>query len=357
MEQKLIFTNLVGTAIDDLAADLQSPDTVVIADVNTEKFVYPILVNDSATVAAARLITVKAGDANKNLDELANLWRNLGDAKATRSTLVINLGGGVVTDLGAFAASTFKRGMRFINVPTTLLGAADASFGGKNGINFNGLKNQIGTFSEPEATIISTCYFNTLPQQEILSGYAEMLKHGLLENKEMMARLLQYSPVYPVFDSQALLGLLQESVAVKTRIVASDFTETGLRKALNLGHTFAHAFEEMAFSRSTPIAHGFAVAWGLVCSLVLSHMILGFPSDFVHTFADYILKNYGAFDITCNDYPTLLSLMKNDKKNLTSDQVAFTLLREIGQPEINQTVGDVNITAALDIYRDLMHLA
>lgn len=348
---------MVGQAIDDLAEDLNAPDAVVIADVNTAQFVMPILVNDSRTVANARLITVKAGDDNKSLEQLTNLWRNLSDNAATRSTLVINVGGGVVTDLGGFAASTFKRGLRFINVPTSVLGAADASFGGKNGINFNGLKNQLGTFTEPEATIISTIFFNTLPQQEILSGYAEMLKHGLLESEEVLNRLLKYSPVYPVFDSEALMPLLQESVQVKSKIIEQDFKEAGLRKVLNLGHTFAHAFENLAFERKSPIAHGYAVAWGLVCALVLSHMNVGFPSDKVHVIAEYILKNYGAFEITCDDYPALLKAMKQDKKNATPDKISFTLLKEVGDPVIDQSATEAQVTSALDIYRDLMHIA
>ncbi len=348
---------MVGQAIDDLASDINVTDAVVIVDENTAQFVLPILVNDSQTVAKARLITVKAGDDNKSLEQLTNLWRNLSETEATRNTLIINVGGGVVTDLGGFAASTFKRGLRFINVPTSVLGAADASFGGKNGINFNGLKNQLGTFTEPEATIISTIFFNTLPQQEVLSGYAEMLKHGLLESDEVLNRLLKYSPVYPVFDSEALMPLLQESVRVKSNIIEQDFKESGLRKVLNLGHTFAHAFETLAFERKSPIAHGYAVAWGLVCALVLSHMNAGFPSEKVHLISDYILKNYGAYDITCDDYKSLLAAMRQDKKNSDPDKISFTLLKEVGDPVIDQTATDSQITSALDIYRDLMHIA
>ena len=165
------------------------------------------------------------------------MWKQLSVSEATRSSVLINVGGGMLTDLGGFAAAAFKRGMRCINVPTTLLGAVDASVGGKTAVNFNGLKNQIGVFSEAEASIISTVFFNTLPQQQILSGYAEMLKHALLEDEATLGRLLDYNPVYPEFDSEALLPLLRASVLVKQRIVEEDLTEKGLRKALNLGHT------------------------------------------------------------------------------------------------------------------------
>ena len=243
MKQKLIFTNLVGEALDGLVAEAGNPQTVIVADTNTAQFVLPLLVNESKVAAAAQVITVKSGDANKNLEELTGLWKKLSDMESTRSTLVVNLGGGVVSDMGGFAAATFKRGMKCINIPTTLLAAVDASVGGKTGINFNGLKNQIGTFTEPEAAIISTIYFNTLPEQQILSGYAEMLKHGLLENPEVLGKLLALSPVYPMLDATRLLPLIEESVLVKSRIVEKDITEAGIRKALNLGHTVGHAFE------------------------------------------------------------------------------------------------------------------
>ena len=357
MKQKLIFTSLVGQALDDLVADLGAPQVVIVADTNTAQFVLPILVNDSKAAAGARIITMKSGDANKNLDELTSLWRQLAAMEATRSTLVVNLGGGVVSDLGGFAAATYKRGMKCVNIPTTVLAAVDASVGGKTGINFNGLKNQLGTFSEPEAAIISTIFFNTLPQQQVLSGYAEMLKHGLLEDEATLGKLLAYSPVYPIFDSASLLPLIEASVGVKARIVEADLTETGLRKALNLGHTIGHALESFSYTRKSPIAHGYAVAWGLVTELVLSHLQLGFPSEELHRFAEYVLHNYGAYEITCDDYPALIAAMRQDKKNTVADQINFTLLEAVGKPKIDCTASPEQIGAALDIYRDLMHLA
>lgn len=353
MEQQLIYTNLVGQAIDDLVASLGTPDCVVLTDVNTERFVLPILVNDSRTVAAARRIVVKSGDSEKTLDELTKVWLELTEIGATRSTVVINVGGGVVTDLGGFAASTFKRGLRCINVPTTVLGAVDASIGGKTGINFNGLKNQIGTFSEPVATIISSIYFNTLPQQQILSGYAEMLKHGLLEDQATFDSLLAYKPVTPIFDAEGILAVIERSILTKKRICDADLLETGLRKALNLGHTGGHAFEALAMKRQSPVPHGYAVAWGLVVALVLSHMELNFPTDTVHKLSDYVKNTFGVHELSCNDYPELLALMRQDKKNLAPGSITFTLLEAVGKPKINCVVSEENIKAALDIYRDL----
>ena len=357
MEKKIIFTDHVGQAIDELVAALGNPTAIIVTDVNTSQVALPLLLADSKVAENAEVITIKSGDTNKSLDELQTVWSRLSQLNATRSTVVINVGGGMVTDLGGFAAATFKRGLRAINVPTTLLGAVDASVGGKTGINFDGFKNQIGTFTEPAAVIISTLFFNTLPQQQILSGYAEMLKHGLLDSPEVFNRLLTYSPVYPLFDSERLLPLIEESVNVKKNIVEQDLTETSLRKALNLGHTIGHAFVSLAMERQSPIPHGYAVAWGLVVELVLSHLKQGFPSDTLHTFAQYILTNYSAFDITCEDYPRLLEFMRQDKKNITADRINFTLLKGVGQPVIDCSADDKEITAALDIYRDLMHIA
>lgn len=354
MERKLIFTNLVGEAIDTLVADLGNPSVFVIADVNTSKVVMPVLEEQSTAVRHGHKITIMAGDAHKDLDTVQKVWKALHDAGATRQSVVINVGGGVVTDMGGFAAATFKRGMRSINVPTTLLGAVDASVGGKTGINFNGYKNEIGTFTEPYATIISTCFFVTLPQQELLSGYAEMLKHGLLESREEIAKLLKYSVVYPIFDASSLLPVVESTVGVKTRIVDQDFKEDGIRKALNLGHTAGHAFESLAMRRQSPLPHGYAVAQGLVVSLIMSHLKLGFPSDLLHTFAAYVRDNYGAFDFTCDDYNELLGYMAHDKKNLGADVMQFTLLADAGDIHINQSITPDEVKSAFDIYRDLM---
>lgn len=354
MTQKLIFTNLVGEAIDKLVADLGNTPVYAIFDVNTEKFVLPILLEQSVSVTRAKTITIKAGDVNKGLDSVQAVWKALHDAGASRNAVIINVGGGVVTDLGGFAAATFKRGMRVINVPTTLLGAVDASIGGKTGVNFNGYKNEIGTFTEPEATIISTGFFITLPQQELLSGYAEMLKHALLESREELAKLLKYSVVYPIFNAETLLPLIESTVEVKSKYVEEDFRENGVRKSLNLGHTVGHAFESLALRRKSPIPHGYAVAQGLVVALVLSHNKLGFPSDILQNFAKYVRDNYGAFDITCDDYPELLKYMSADKKNTQEGSIAFTLLADVGDPRVDSQTTPDEVKAALDIYRDLM---
>ena len=354
MTPALVFTNHVEMELDCIVNQLDPPSVFVLVDSNTASFVLPRLQAESKAVASAKVIVSGSGELNKNLDSLAAIWKRLSDDGATRRSVLINIGGGVITDMGAFAASTFKRGIRFINVPTTLLGAVDAPVGGKTGINFNSLKNEVGVFSLPELVIISTTFFRTLSSQELLSGYAEMLKHAMLSSREMTARLLSYDVTD--YEPASLLKMLEESVSVKCGFVAADFTETGLRKALNLGHTIAHAFESLAMERKSPVSHGYAVAFGMVAALVLSRMKFNFPSDDLHRYAAYVAEHYGAFAITCDDYPALLRFMHHDKKNETADEISCTLLRDIGKPEVAVPVSDADMTAALDIYRDLLHL-
>lgn len=355
MRQQLVFTNSPGEAIDAVVKKLSPKGVFLIADNNVASEVLPVLAEMSNAVKTAVVIKVSAGDVNKNLDSLASIWRDLNEDGATRKSLVINVGGGMITDMGGFAAATFKRGMHFINVPTTLLAAVDASVGGKTGINFNGCKNEIGVFAEAVAVIISTVFFNTLPHQELLSGYAEMLKHGLLEDRKTFASLLNYNFTENGFDGDKLLDLLKANVAVKERVVAEDPYEHGIRRALNLGHTVGHAFESFAMNeRKAPVPHGYAVAWGIVVELVISNMLQHFPSDILHSYAAYVRDNYGAFYITCDDYQAILTLMSHDKKNSTPDSINFTLLKDVGDIKIDCIVDKDNIVAALDIYRDLM---
>lgn len=350
--QRIIFTNEVSAAIDEALSAIDYNRLFVLTDTNTRHFVLPRLA-DNSHIAKAVVITIKAGDMNKTIETASVVWRELCNNGATRKSVLINLGGGMVTDLGGFAASTFKRGIRFINVPTTLLSAVDAAVGGKTGVNFRGLKNEIGVFNEADAVIISTCFFSTLPTAEIKSGFAEMLKHGLLKGAHTYDRLLAYD--FEHSNHKQLLGLLQESVEVKAEIVKCDPHEMGLRRALNLGHTVGHAFESFAMSRKNPVPHGHAVAWGMVVELTLANMICGFPSARVQEYAQFVLQNYGAFHITCTDYDTLLTLMRHDKKS-EHGEMNFTLLADVGEVKINCCASDDDVRTALDIYRDLLHI-
>lgn len=354
MRQQLIFTNTPAEALDRFVAKLPHSNVFVITDTNVARCVLPLFSERSVCMRHANVICCEPGDENKTLDALCSIWMRLNGEKATRSSLVINVGGGMITDMGGFAAATFKRGLRFVNIPTTLLAAVDASVGGKIGINFNGFKNEIGVFAESEAAIISTAYFSTLSSKELLSGYAEMLKHALLRDYESFVDLLDFDITVPDIDNDRLLSLLQTSVEVKRHIVEADMRELGIRRALNLGHTIGHAFESYAMMRHDPIPHGYAVAWGIVVELVLSNMVLGFPSELLRSYAAYVHENYGIFYVTCDDYPALIELMGHDKKNKVSGQINFSLLRQCGDVCTDITVDADNIKAALDIYRDLM---
>ena len=355
MSQQLIFTNSPGEAIDRLVDDIKPNAIFVIVDTNTGNEVLPLLSSMSSAVSSAKVITCSAGDVNKGLEALSTIWHQLNTSGATRSSMVINVGGGMITDMGGFAAATFKRGVHFINAPTTLLAAVDASAGGKTGINFNGCKNEIGAFAEADAVVISTIFFNTLPVQELLSGYAEMIKHSLIEGRKEFDALLDFDIREGLQDHDRLLSLIRTSVGVKERIVTEDPHEHGIRRALNLGHTVGHAFESFAMNcRHSPVPHGYAVAWGIVVELVMSTMLQGFPSDVLHRYASYVRSVYGAFDITCDDYPLLLALMAHDKKNSSPEHINFTLLTNVGEVRIDCEVDTDNIKAALDIYRDLM---
>ena len=349
MNCEIIFTNKVAEKLDSIVDRLAPASVFVLVDVNTASFVLPRLREQSRAVASATVITTHAGEPFKNLDTLASVWKQLGDSGATRRSVLINVGGGTVTDLGAFAAATFKRGISFINIPTTLLGAVDASVGGKTGINFNGLKNEIGVIRQADVVIISTTFFRTLTSQELLSGYAEMIKHGFITSREMTARLLRYDVTG--YEPDSLLSLLRESIEVKRGVVARD-----IRRSLNFGHTAAHAFEALALRRTSPVPHGYAVAFGMVVALVLSHLKFGFPSDDLHRYADYVYRTYGAFEFSCDDYPELLGYMHHDKKNRTTAEISCALLADYGDVRVDTPVSDADMTAALDIYRDLLHL-
>ena len=350
--QNIIFTNAVSDALTRILQAKKFNKLFVITDSNTRCKVLPRLA-DNQYVADAVVVEFPAGDVNKNIDSLTSVWQQIGEAGGTRHSLAVNLGGGVVTDLGGFAAATFKRGIPFINIPTTLLSAVDAAIGGKTGINFNGLKNEVGAFCEASDVIISTAFLDTLPECEVKSGYAEMLKHGLLKSRDCFMSLVSFDVANGSKDR--LLDLLKESVEVKAQIVEQDPHEKGLRRALNLGHTAGHAFESLAMDRKSPIPHGYAVAWGLVVELTLSNMLCGFPSARVQEYASFVLENYGSFHITCNDYDNLLQLMGHDKKS-EHGEMNFSLLADVGDVKINCEATADDVKAALDIYRDLLHI-
>ena len=299
--------------------------------------------------SAVSLITIPPTDEAKTLDSLASVWTALSQGGATRHSLLINLGGGMVTDLGGFAASTFKRGIAFINIPTTLLAMVDASVGGKTGINFCGLKNEIGVFRNATTVILDTQFLTTLDRENLLSGYAEMLKHGLISSPQELYSLLRFDISQP--DLALLQQIVARSVAVKENIVLQDPQEHGLRKALNLGHTVGHAFESLAMAKHQPVLHGYAVAWGLVCELYLSTKRMNFPRETFYQLMYFVRDHYGRFPLDCREYDRIYELMTHDKKN-TAGIVNFTLLGDVGDIRINQTATKDEVFDMLDFYRE-----
>lgn len=343
MKVPVIYTEDIQETLLTLTAKMEPDRVFVLCDSHTERHCLPLL-----GMPEARVISVECGDGNKTLATLSQVWQALQENGATRHSLLINLGGGMVTDLGGFAAATFKRGMRFINVPTTLLAMVDAAVGGKTGINFGGLKNEVGCFREADEVVIHTPFLRTLDTPNLRAGYAEMLKHALLTGHEMWAAHLLYDLAAP--DLGALQEMVRQSIEVKQRIVLEDPCERGLRKALNLGHTVGHALESMAMKR-TPLLHGYAVAYGLIAELYLSAALTGFPTEALYQTAHFIREYYGRPDIGCNDYDTLYALMQHDKKNC-GDDIHFTLLADVGKPLINQKVTRHLLNEALDFLRD-----
>ena len=348
MKQKVVISGNLERDLVNAISECEHDRIFVLTDETTQQLCWPKIKNFKALKNSTPII-IKATDTHKNLDTLSQVWQALSNGGATRHSLMINLGGGMVTDLGGFAASTFKRGIDFINIPTTLLAMVDASVGGKTGINFGGLKNEIGVFSDSRFVIINTQFLDTLDHDNICSGYAEMLKHGLISDERTWAELVTFDLDTP--DLSLLQRMVAESIKVKERIVEADPHEHGIRKALNLGHTMGHAFESFAMRRGTPILHGYAVAYGLISELYMSARKTAFPTDRMHQTVRFIRENYGTFNITCDDYPTLIELMHHDKKN-TSGIINFTLLGNVGDIRINQTANEEEIKEALDFFRE-----
>ena len=347
MKQRIIISKQLQTDLAKAIAECEHDRIFVLVDETTNKLCWS-LVKDYLCLKDAQTIIIGATDRRKNLDTLVHVWESLQQGKATRHSLLINLGGGMVTDLGGFAASTYKRGINFINVPTTLLAMVDASVGGKTGINFGGLKNEIGVFNDAEFVLLDTNWLRTLDEENIRSGYAEMLKHGLIADDTMWAELINFNIAQP--NLYQLASMLNKSVRIKERIVTEDPHEKGIRKALNLGHTFGHAFESWAMKRQ-PVLHGYAVAFGLIAELYLATTQTDFPTERMRQTVNFIRAYYGSLPITCNDYPELIELMHHDKKN-RGNEINVTLLGGIGDIRIDQTITEEDIKEALDFFRE-----
>ena len=347
MSQRVIISTHLESELVTALAECEHDKLFVLTDTTTQELCLPVIKN-FYSLKHMQIITIPASDSHKDIESLMMVWKGLQEGGASRHSCMINLGGGMVTDLGGFAASTFKRGINFINIPTTLLAMVDASVGGKTGINFGGLKNEVGVFNDSKYVILDTEFLKTLDTENICSGYAEMLKHGLISTETMWEELVNFDLNQP--DLKQLQRMVGDSVKVKEHIVEQDPHEKGIRKALNLGHTFGHAFESWALKRK-PILHGYAVAFGLIPELYLSVAKTGFPTDKMRQTVTFIKENYGTLNITCDDYDELIELMQHDKKN-QNGIINFTMLGGIGDIRINQTATTEEIKEALDFFRE-----
>lgn len=334
--------------LNQAIGDLKAESIFILTDENTRKYCLPALLK-STKLQGSHVICILAGDEYKNIDSAVEIWKYLSENGATRKSLMINLGGGMITDIGGFTASTFKRGLRYVNISTTLLGAVDAATGGKTGINFLGLKNEIGVFSPAETVLINIDFFKTLDDKNIRSGYAEMVKHALIDTKEEWENVLKFNLEDVDFDK--LKSLLARTIHIKERIVEKDPFEANIRKALNLGHTFGHAFESWSYKTEKPALHGYAVMWGLLCELYLSHIKLNFPKEELLRLKYLMKEYYGIFEFSCNEYDSLYEIMTHDKKN-DSKEINFTLLSDIGGIRINQTATKEEIFECFDFFRE-----
>ena len=306
---------------------------------------------DGLVLEGVPTLRLKADETAKSLETVTQMWDFLFEQEMTRKGLMVAVGGGVLTDLAGFAAATYKRGIEYINVPTTLLAMVDASSGGKTGFNYHGLKNSIGAFAPPVETIIDTQWLTTLPAHEFLSGFAEMLKTGLIDRDGWLwDALLRYE--LDAMPCDVLAPLIEQCVAVKERIVAADPKEEGLRKVLNFGHTFGHAIEEISIQKSEagsqPIFHGYAVLYGMIAEMYLSVIRLGCPKEPLQQLTQLMLHYYGRPQCKCSDREQLIALMQHDKKNERAAEINCTLLRNIGEPVINQTITADEANEALE---------
>jgi len=318
----------------------------VLVDENTKKHCLPLFF-EQTDLNEAIVLSIPSGEEHKHLDTCETVWNQLSEEGADRNSALINLGGGVVTDLGGFVACTFKRGIDFYNIPTTLLAMVDASVGGKTGIDLGSLKNQIGIIEEPRQVIIHPQWLATLPQEELCSGFAEMLKHGLIADAPYWSKLKQLKRL----DAEELSVFIAPSVAIKKEVVLQDPREKNLRKILNFGHTLGHAIESyfLTHSQKNRLLHGEAIAAGMVLEAYLSSVCCGLtPLE-----AEEIKKVFSCFfpkvDIEEEDQIGILALLRHDKKN-SAGRINFVLLNAIGSPKIDIVVPEEHFTKAFEFY-------
>lgn len=333
------------TALNEFLHQNVYSKVFILVDENTLKNCLPELLAKVPKLQKAEVIETESGEINKSIEVCVQIWRVLTELHADRKSLLVNLGGGVVCDMGGFGASAFKRGIDYINIPTTLLAQVDASIGGKTGIDLDNIKNQIGFFSNPKAVFIYPTFLNTLSKRLILSGFAEIVKHALISDPDYWLEIKKFKPANPDWDN-----IISKSVEIKNQIVLKDPEEKGLRKILNFGHTVGHAIESYFLQIDEPVLHGEAVAAGIFCEAFISYKVIGLDHTQLDEICNYLLKMYKPLDPDKIDMEKLISLMVQDKKN-ESGKLLFTLISEPGKGIVNKKVAPEIVRQSLEFYR------
>lgn len=335
-------------SLQDFLSNTSYSKVFIITDELTGQYCLPVLQAKLPELDNFDIIEIPYGEENKNIDYCIGIWRMLLDFEADRNALVINLGGGVVTDMGSFTASTFKRGIDFLQIPTTLLSQVDASVGGKTGIDIDSVKNIIGTFAQPKAVIICEDFLKTLPDNQINSGFAEVIKHGIIADADYYKSIINLDTAKLISGSQ-----IKRSVEIKNQVVLEDPFEKGLRKILNYGHTIGHAIESWSLENdSSPLLHGEAIAIGMICEAHLAFTTGILSEEALHTIKNDILKFFPLYNLKKDIDNKLLEIMQHDKKNVAG-KISLSLPDKIGNCQFNINVSNDMIKESLDFYRNL----
>ncbi len=343
----IFLTNQNSLLINKFISKNKYSKVFILVDSNTKKYCLRLFLEKHLNGIKIELVTIKHGEQNKNTRNLYLAWIKISKLGGDRRSLLINLGGGLVSDLGGFVASTYNRGIDFINIPTTLLSMVDASIGGKVGINIQKLKNQVGLFNHPRFILIDTSFLETLPKREIKSGYAEMLKHGIIFDTKYFETLSKLKNI----DSNFNIEHINCSIKIKNKIVNKDPKETNLRKILNFGHTLGHAIETHFLSKkkSKRLLHGEAISIGMILESYISHKILKMPFAQCQNIKKTINDKFKKITINREDSKSIIKLIKFDKKN-SGGKVFFVLLNEIGKCETDIEVPKKTIIESIDFY-------